>query len=101
MGIVEYLNNLMEYERPDKEGISTARSFNCMITELAPLEEAKLQNDEDPRTANEYEKKLDRITSNSLKISSKLFLDDRNLIKLISMPEHQKQEMVPLWGLTR
>lgn len=30
----------MEYERPDKEGISTARSFNCMITELAPLEEA-------------------------------------------------------------
>ncbi|MBE9601881.1 DUF4113 domain-containing protein [Pedobacter sp. MC2016-24] len=40
MGIVEYLNNLMEYERPDKEGISTARSFNCMITELAPLEEA-------------------------------------------------------------
>ncbi|TCC99937.1 Y-family DNA polymerase [Pedobacter psychroterrae] len=30
----------MEFERPLKEGISTARSFNCMITELAPLEEA-------------------------------------------------------------
>lgn len=30
----------MEYERPDKEGISTGRSFNSMITELAPLEEA-------------------------------------------------------------
>lgn len=30
----------MEYVRPLKEGISTARSFNTMITELAPLEEA-------------------------------------------------------------
>jgi DNA polymerase V len=30
----------MEFERPLKEGISTARSFNSMITELAPLEEA-------------------------------------------------------------
>lgn len=30
----------MEFERPLKEGISTARSFNTMITELAPLEEA-------------------------------------------------------------
>ncbi|MNL11310.1 DNA polymerase V subunit UmuC [compost metagenome] len=30
----------MEYVRPLKEGISTGRSFNAMITELAPLEEA-------------------------------------------------------------
>lgn len=30
----------MEYVRPLKEGISTARSFNTMVTELAPLEEA-------------------------------------------------------------
>ncbi|MHA4896247.1 Y-family DNA polymerase [Pedobacter sp. PWIIR3] len=30
----------MEFERPLKEGISTARSFNCMITELPPMEEA-------------------------------------------------------------
>lgn len=31
---------LMEYERPDKEGISTGRSFAQMETELAPMEEA-------------------------------------------------------------
>lgn len=30
----------MEYERPDKEGISTGRSFRKMETELAPMEEA-------------------------------------------------------------
>ena len=30
----------MEFERPLKEGISTGRSFNSMVTELAPLEEA-------------------------------------------------------------
>jgi DNA polymerase V len=30
----------MEYDRPDKEGISTARSFGVMETELAPMEEA-------------------------------------------------------------
>lgn len=30
----------MEYNRPDKEGISTARSFGGFETELAPLEEA-------------------------------------------------------------
>lgn len=30
----------MEYVRPLKDGISTARSFNTMITELPPLEEA-------------------------------------------------------------
>jgi DNA polymerase V len=30
----------MEYERPDKEGISTGRSFGKMETELAPMEEA-------------------------------------------------------------
>lgn len=30
----------MEFERPLKEGISTARSFNTMITALLPLEEA-------------------------------------------------------------
>ena len=30
----------MEYDRPDKEGISTARSFGGFETELAPLEEA-------------------------------------------------------------
>jgi DNA polymerase V len=30
----------MEYGRPGKEGISTSRSFNCMITELSQLEEA-------------------------------------------------------------
>ncbi|MES2827383.1 MAG: Y-family DNA polymerase [Bacteroidota bacterium] len=30
----------MEFERPLKEGISTARSFNSMITELPPMEEA-------------------------------------------------------------
>jgi DNA polymerase V len=30
----------MEYDRPDKEGISTARSFGTMETELAPMEEA-------------------------------------------------------------
>lgn len=30
----------MEYVRPLKEGISTARSFNTMVTELAPLQEA-------------------------------------------------------------
>ena len=30
----------MEFERPLKEGISTGRSFNTMVTELAPLEEA-------------------------------------------------------------
>jgi DNA polymerase V len=30
----------MEYVRPLKEGISTGRSFNTMITDLAPLEEA-------------------------------------------------------------
>ncbi|MEJ2880970.1 Y-family DNA polymerase [Pedobacter sp. GR22-6] len=30
----------MEYVRPLKEGISTARSFNTMVTELSPLEEA-------------------------------------------------------------
>jgi len=30
----------MEYERPLKEGISNARSFNTTVTELAPLEEA-------------------------------------------------------------
>ena len=30
----------MEYERPDKEGISTGRSFGVMETELAPMEEA-------------------------------------------------------------
>jgi DNA polymerase V len=30
----------MEYVRPLKEGISTGRSFNTMITKLAPLEEA-------------------------------------------------------------
>ena len=30
----------MEFERPLKEGISTGRSFNSMVTDLAPLEEA-------------------------------------------------------------
>lgn len=30
----------MEYERPDKEGISTGRSFGVMETALAPMEEA-------------------------------------------------------------
>jgi len=30
----------MEFERPLKEGISTARSFNATVTELLPLEEA-------------------------------------------------------------
>jgi len=30
----------MEYERPDKEGISTGRSFGKMETELIPMEEA-------------------------------------------------------------
>lgn len=30
----------MEYERPDKEGISTGRSFGTMETELGPMEEA-------------------------------------------------------------
>jgi DNA polymerase V len=30
----------MEYDRPDKEGISTARSFNTPVTDFKPLEEA-------------------------------------------------------------